>query len=67
MHADCAVNHALGITFCPQGCQDEPIILKGKGPGLVDVVDVLDNWMQAHLDLAVLQKWVFDLIDANGQ
>jgi len=62
--ADCTVNHALEITFCPQGRRDGPIILKEKGPGLVSVVDVLDNWIQAYPDLAVLQKWVFDLIDA---
>jgi hypothetical protein len=61
---DCAVNHALDITFCPQGRQDGPIILKEKGPGLVSVVDVLDHWTQAYPTSAVLQKWVFDLIDA---
>ena len=41
---DCAVNHALEITFCPLGCQDGLIILKEKGPGLVSVVDVLDHY-----------------------
>ena len=59
-----AVNHALEVTFCPLGCQDGPIILKEKGPGLVSVVDVLDHWTQAYPTSAVLQKWVFDLIDA---
>jgi hypothetical protein len=38
--------------------------LKEKGLGLVSVVDVLDHWTQAYPTLAVLQKCVFDLIDA---
>jgi hypothetical protein len=38
--------------------------LKEKGLGLVDVVDVLDHWTQAYPTSAVLQKCVFDLIDA---
>ena len=41
---DYAVNHALEIIFCPQECQDGPIILIEKGPGLVSVVDILDHW-----------------------
>ena len=61
---DCAVNHALEITFCPQGRRDGPIVLKEKGPGLVSVVDVLDQWTQAYPSSVVLQRWVFDLIDA---
>ena len=31
---DCAVNHALEIVFCPQGHQDEPIILKEEAQAL---------------------------------
>lgn len=61
---DCAVNHALEITFCPLGRRDGPIISKEKGPGLVSVVDVLDHWTQAYPTSTVLQKWVFDLIEA---
>ena len=61
---DCAVNHALEIIFCPQGRRDGLIILKEKGPGLVSVVDILDHWTQAYPTSVVLQKWVFDLIEA---
>jgi hypothetical protein len=46
---DCAVNHALEITFCPQGRRDGPIILfidadpkEAKGPGGAKTDPLLD-------------------------
>jgi hypothetical protein len=61
---DCAVNHGLKIIFCPQGRRDGPIVLKGQGPGLVAVVDVLEKWIQIYLKSMVLQKWISDLATA---
>jgi hypothetical protein len=61
---DAAVNHALEIAFCPQGRKRGSIVLKERGPGLVAVVDVLAMHIKNFPNSAVLQKWVFDLIDA---
>jgi hypothetical protein len=59
-----AVNHAFEITFCPLGRKSGPIILKGQGPGLVAVVDILEQHTKAYPQSAILQKWILDLIAA---
>lgn len=60
---DCAVNHALEITFCPGGRRNGPILLQEQGPGLVAIVNVLHKYIHAYPSSAVLQKWIFDLMD----
>jgi hypothetical protein len=61
---DSAVNHAFEIIFCPQGRQSGPINFKEQGSGLVAVVDVLEAHIKSFPKSAILQKWIFNLIDA---
>ncbi|EIW76615.1 hypothetical protein CONPUDRAFT_84591 [Coniophora puteana RWD-64-598 SS2] len=64
-----AVNHALEMAFCPQSRRDGPIVLKERGPGLVAVVDVLQDTIakcraqsEKSSDSAIMLKWARDLI-----
>ncbi|KDQ55404.1 hypothetical protein JAAARDRAFT_37426, partial [Jaapia argillacea MUCL 33604] len=56
-----ALNHDFEHVFCPQGRVHGPIELKGRGKGLVAVVDVLSAALADFPQDAVLQKWVSDL------
>src|SRR5436189_2290388 len=56
-----AINHAFEIIFCPLGRRSGPITLKGRGPRLVAIVDILETQTKAFPQSAILQKWIFDL------
>jgi hypothetical protein len=57
-----ALNNALEVTFAPRGRQEgpNPFMLKEKGPGLLAVVDVLQQFSDDFPTLAIIQKWVED-------
>lgn len=63
--SEAALNHALEVTFAPQGRKDEsapcPFELVEQGPGLVAVVDALTQAVRENPMSAVLEKWVNDL------
>jgi hypothetical protein len=59
-----ALNHALEITFAPQGRHNGPIVLKEQGPGLSAVVPILKEYLRRYPASAILLKWVDDLIEA---
>lgn len=59
-----ALNNELEVVFCPLGRQKGPVVLKERGAGLEAIVDVLRRFTAEFPTDAVLQKWIFDLIDA---
>lgn len=59
-----ALNHHLECTFCPQGRASGPFILRGRGAGLISLVDILASFISEFPEDAILQKWVEDLISA---
>jgi len=61
---EAAINHALEISLCPGGQQSGPIILKEHGPGILAIVEVLDNYNKKFPKFTIMQKWISDLIAA---
>ena len=61
---DGAVNRDLEVTFCPGGRIDGPLTFRERGPGLEAISGTLWHYIQKYPQNVVLQKWVFDLIDA---
>lgn len=58
------VNKALENILAPKGRIDS-IELRERGPGLVAVVNVLRKYTKDYPTNVVLQKWIFDLIEAG--
>lgn len=59
-----ALNHSLQVIFCPGGRSAGPVQFKEQGRGLVAVVDVLRTYIEKFPASVVIQKWIFDLIEA---
>ncbi|KAL5476496.1 hypothetical protein ACEPAI_3353 [Sanghuangporus weigelae] len=60
-------NHFYNFTCFapnPESITDYGAAGAERGPGLEAVVDVLDHYNKSFSGDAVLQKWIFDLIDA---
>ena len=54
-----AINRQLEISFGSR--HDGPVLLTERGPGLVQVVEVLSTYLLKDPTSAILQKWVDDL------
>jgi hypothetical protein len=54
-----AINRQLEISFGSR--HDGPVLFIERGPGLIQVVEVLGTYLLKDLTSAILQKWVDDL------
>jgi hypothetical protein len=61
--SDGCLNCYLERILAPLGRKDG-IILKGRGPGLEAVVELLAVYITEHPENAILHKWVDNLVDA---
>ena len=59
-----AINRQLEIRL---GHRNNGLVLKERGPGLVSIVLVLENYLNQLPTSVILQKWVDDLISAARQ
>ncbi|KAH7904147.1 hypothetical protein BJ138DRAFT_976740, partial [Hygrophoropsis aurantiaca] len=60
---EAAFNQTLEVTFAPKGRSDGlcPFLLQERGPGLVAVVDILQDILNEFPESVLLHKWITDL------